>query len=88
MFSLKNKLIILLSLSFVFPLGGIGISGLNNFITYDMNESVESFDLSFQDNGPEIGANFFIYYDALPFDLAYLSVVEKTGVKRLFLGSV
>ena len=70
MFSLKNKLIILLSLSFVFPLGGIGVSGLNNFISYDMNESVESFDLSFQDNGAEIGANFFIYYDALPFDLA------------------
>jgi len=66
--SLKNKLIIILSLSFIFPLGGIGISGLSNFITYDVEEKAENFELSFKNNGLEQGFNFFIYFDALPLD--------------------
>ena len=68
--SLKNKLIIILSLSFIFPLGGIGISGLSNFITYDVEEKADDFELSFKNNGLEQGFNFFIYFDALPLDFA------------------
>ena len=75
MFSLKNySIIIMLFFSLALPLGGIGISGLSNFISYDSNESltddVSSFNLSFQNNGSEQGFNFFLYFDALPFDLA------------------
>ena len=68
--SFKNKLIIILFLSFIFPLGGIGISGLSNFITYDVEEDAENFELSFKNNDLEQGFNFFIYFDALPRDFA------------------
>ena len=71
MFSLKNKLIILISLSFVFPLGGIGISGLSNAHTFNSEPEVEGdFTISSESDGLENGVNFFIYFDALPKGLA------------------
>ena len=66
---IKNKLYILLLIAYAFPLGGIGLSYLNNIISYEGNESDGNFNLSYQDNGLEQGFNFFIYFDALPSDL-------------------
>tara|TARA_Y100001968_G_scaffold332126_1_gene389171 strand:- start:5980 stop:6666 length:687 start_codon:yes stop_codon:yes gene_type:complete len=65
---IKNKLYILLLIACAFPLGGIGLSGLNNIISYEGNEIDGGFNLSYQDNGLEQGFNFFIYFDALPSD--------------------
>lgn len=67
---IKNKLYILLLIAYVFPLGGIGLSGLNNIISYEGNESDGNFNLSYQDNGLEQGLNLFLYFDALPSDFA------------------
>jgi len=67
---IKNKLYILLLIAYAFPLGGIGVSGLNNMVAYDVNDSDGGFNLRYQDNGLEQGLNFFIYFDALPSDLA------------------
>ena len=71
MISLKNKIyILLLFLTYVFPLGGIGIGGLANNISFEGNENDGNFNLSSQNNGLENGFNLFIYFDALPLDLA------------------
>jgi len=71
---IKNKFYILLLIAYAFPLGGIGLSGLNNMVSYDINEAstdgLANLNLSFQDNGLEQGFNFFIYFDALPSDFA------------------
>ena len=69
---IKNKVyILLLLITYAFPLGGIGVSFLNNIISYDGTESDGNFNLSYQDNnGLESGGNIFIYFDALPMDLA------------------
>ncbi len=67
---IKNKLYILLLITYAFPLGGIGLSGLNNIISNKGSETDDNFNLSYQDNGLEQGFNFFIYFDALPSDLA------------------
>ena len=67
---IKNQLYILLLIAYAFPLGGIGLSYLNNIISYEGNESDGNFNLSYQDNGLEQGFNFFIYFDALPSDFA------------------
>tara|TARA_B100001029_G_scaffold17111_1_gene11426 strand:+ start:41 stop:730 length:690 start_codon:yes stop_codon:yes gene_type:complete len=67
---IKNKLYVLLLIAYAFPLGGIGLSGLNNIISYEGNENDGNFNLSYQDNGLEQGFNFFLYFDALPSDFA------------------
>ena len=59
---IKNKLYILLLIAYAFPLGGIGVSGLNNMVAYDVNDSDGGFNLRYQDNGLEQGLNFFIYF--------------------------
>ena len=49
---IKNKVyILLLLITYAFPLGGIGVSFLNNIISYDGTESDGNFNLSYQDNG-------------------------------------
>ena len=72
---IKNKLYILLLITFSFPLGGIGFSYINNMVIYDVNEpstdaEERNFNLFFEDNGLEQGFNFFVYFDALPLGLA------------------
>jgi len=68
---IKNKLCILILLTtYILPLGGIGISGIQNSISIDGSESDEDFILDFKSNGAESGLNIFIYFDALPNDLA------------------
>lgn len=68
---IKNKLyILLLFITYALPLGGIGISFLNNMTSYEGNENDGNFNLISADNGLEQGASFFIYFDALPSDLA------------------
>ena len=71
---IKNKLYILLLIAYAFPLGGIGFSGLTNIISYDGNDSdygdARTMNLNYKDNGLEQGFNLFIYFDALPSNLA------------------
>ena len=56
------------------PLGGIGLSGVQNFLStsnsdYDQNNGV-NLSFSYDSNSPESGFSPFIYFDALPYDLA------------------
>ena len=67
---IKNKFYILLFVAYAFPLGGIGLSGLNNIVTYDGDETDGDFKFFHQDNGLEQGFNFFLYFDFLPSDFA------------------
>ena len=68
---IKNKLCILILLTtYILPLGGIGISGIQNSISIDNTESDGDLILDFESNSVESGLNIFIYFDALPKDLA------------------
>ena len=68
---IKNKLcILILFASCILPLGGIGISGIQNSLSMNGTESEGDFILNFESNGSESGLNIFIYFDALPNDLA------------------
>ena len=75
MIIIKIKLfILLLFISFSLPFGGIGISGIQNIINTSGAEAESNggFDLAldFESNGAESGFSPFIYFDALPYDLA------------------
>lgn len=71
MIFIKNKIyILLLLITYILPLGGIGVSWLNNMISSEGYEQDNNFSLSFEDSTLEQGASFFIYFDALPSDLA------------------
>ena len=71
MIFIKNKLCILILLTtYILPLGGIGISGIGNSISTNKTESDGNFNLGFDSKGLENGLNIFIYFDALPKDLA------------------
>jgi hypothetical protein len=71
MIFIKNKLyILLLLITYILPLGGIGVSWLNNIISSEGYEQDNNFSLSFEDSGLEQGPNIFIYFDALPNNLA------------------
>jgi len=68
---MKNKFLMLIIVGLIFPLGGFGISGISNIYAIDKNTEIEgSFTLISESNGLENGFNFFIYFDALPKDLA------------------
>ena len=68
---MKNKFLILIIIGLIFPLGGFGISGISNIYAIDKNTEIEGdFNLISESNGLENGFNFFIYFDALPKDLA------------------
>ena len=72
MIFIKNYLFILILLiSYILPLGGIGLSGIRNSISINNSESEGALDLDFKSNSSsENGVNLFIYFDALPKDLA------------------
>ena len=71
MIFIKNKLCILILLTtYILPLGGIGISGIKNSMTIDDTESEGDLVLDFKSKGLESGLNIFVYFDALPKDLA------------------
>ena len=72
MIFIKNYLFILILLiSYILPLGGIGLSGIRNSISIDNSESEGALVLDFKSNSSsENGVNIFIYFDALPKDLA------------------
>ena len=68
---MKNKFLMLMIVGLIFPLGGIGVSGISNAYTFNSQPEVEgAFILSSNSDGLEYGANFFIYFDALPKGLA------------------
>ena len=75
MILIKNRLLIsILLINLIFPLGGVGLSGIQNFLSTsgadsEINNLVE-LSLSFDSNGSESGFSPFIYFDALPYDLA------------------
>ena len=70
MIFIKNKLYIALLLSFALPLGGIGFSTIQNIVSNNIIETNENLELEFKSKGLENGLNLFIYFDALPKDLA------------------
>ena len=71
MIFIKSKLLILILLTtYIFPLGGIGISGIYNSISTNRSESDGDFNLNFESKGLENGLNIFFYFDALPKSLA------------------
>ena len=68
---MTNKFLMLMIVGFIFPLGGFGMSGISNIYTIAENTEIEGdFSLMSESNGLENGFNFFIYFDALPKDLA------------------
>ena len=68
---MKNKFLMLMIVGLIFPLGGFGMSGISNIYAIDKNTEIEGdFSLISESNGLENGFNFFIYFDALPKDLA------------------
>ena len=71
MIFIKNKLFILVLLTaYLLPLGGIGISGIQNNISINGTDSEENLMIDFKSNAFETGFNIFLYFDALPNDLA------------------
>lgn len=71
MIFIKNKLFVLILLTaYLLPLGGIGISGIQNNISINGTESEENLMIDFKSNEFETGFNIFLYFDALPNDLA------------------
>ena len=64
MIFIKNKLLILMLVTYVLPLGGIGISVIGNIHTINPeNEIDEQITLSVESDNLEYGANWFIYFD-------------------------
>ena len=66
---MKNKFLMLMVVGLIFPLGGIGFSGLANI--YDTGTVTETdpdntIVLTSVSDGLENGFNFFVYFDALP----------------------
>ena len=71
MIFIKNKLIILiLCTTYILPLGGIGISYIQNNLSIIGSDSEEDLGLNFESNGFEQGLNIFAYFNVLPNDLA------------------
>ena len=68
----KYSITLIIFFSFLFPIAGIGISGITIFedINYTETEVGSSLELSYLNNGGGLGANFFIYFDALPMGIA------------------
>tara|TARA_B100001123_G_C15235739_1_gene997059 strand:+ start:893 stop:1594 length:702 start_codon:yes stop_codon:yes gene_type:complete len=56
--------------NFLFPLGGIGVSGLTVSENIDYIEIGDPLELSYTNDGGGLGGNFFIYFDALPMGFA------------------
>ena len=68
---MKNKFLMLMIVGLIFPLGGIGVSGISNTYTFNGQPEVESsFTLNSKSDGLENGLSVFIYFDALPKGLA------------------
>ena len=63
MIFIKNKLFILVLLTaYLLPLGGIGISGIQNNISINGTESEENLMIDFKSNEFETGFNIFLYF--------------------------
>ena len=67
----KYKILFLLILySYLFPIGGIGLSGHTSINPVDMIEQEGNLTLNLDSPGPNNGLGLFLYFDALPKDLA------------------
>ncbi|MDC0145381.1 hypothetical protein OAI93_02160 [bacterium] len=90
MISIKNKFFILLLLiTYILPLGGIGISSINNSLSTNTNSTKDDLNIDFYSNGSENGLNIFLYFDALPNDLAIeysREVKAETGIANIYYG--
>jgi len=70
---MKNKFLMLIIVGLIFPLGGIGFSGIANIYdtgTITERDTDNAIVLTSISDGFENGLNFFIYFDALPKGLA------------------
>ena len=70
---MKNKFLMLIIVGLIFPLGGIGFSGIANIYdtgTITERDADNAIVLTSISDGFENGLNFFIYFDALPKGLA------------------
>ena len=72
---MKNKFLILIIVGLIFPLGGIGFSGIANMyntgsVTDTETDADDTIVLTSISDGLENGFNLFIYFDALPKGLA------------------
>ncbi len=70
---MKNKFLMLIIVGLIFPLGGIGFSGIANIYdtgTITERDADNAIVLTSISDGFENGLNFFIYFDALPQGLA------------------
>jgi len=90
MIFIKNKLFILILLiTYILPLGGIGISSINNSISTNTNSTQDDLNIDFHSNGSEKGLNIFLYFDALPQDLAIeysREVKSEIGTTNVYYG--
>ena len=67
---IKHFIISAILFNLLFPLGGIGVSGLTVFENINYTEIEAPLELSYANDGAGLGANFFIYFDALPMGFA------------------
>ena len=64
MIFIKNKLLILILVTYVLPLGGIGVSAIGNMHTINPENEINGpVTLSVESNNLEYGVNWFIYFD-------------------------
>ena len=66
---MKNKFLMLMIVALIFPLGGIGFSGISNIYNTDTvteTDAANAIVLTSTSDGLENGLNFFIYFDAIP----------------------
>ena len=75
---IKNKLFILiLFITFVFPLGGIGISGIGNMHAIDPDNEIEGpVTLTLESQNWEGGFNWFLYFDNIDIRRHLIDVEE------------
>ena len=71
MYSIMLKSLVFITLSsFLFPLGGLGFSGMGDFGNTSYSEIRNSLTLDAESSGMGYGINLFLYIDALPNDFA------------------
>ena len=71
MYSIILKSFVFITLnSFLFSLGGLGFSGIGDFVNVSYSENRNNLILEAKSSGPGYGANLFLYIDALPNNFA------------------
>ena len=80
MIFIKNKLLILMLVTYVLPLGGIGVSAIGNIHTINPDDEIEGrVTLSMKSDNLQYGANWFIYLDIPLSDFS----IEYSGESKI-----